>query len=398
MGYRYTAALLAGSQGSTASPARTKSKPRAGSRPTTAKQAPADNAQLSSETQAMSKPKRTRKRPESDNAAGTTDGKRKRVKAITTQSGTESSPAPVPEPEKKVEAALARSDEIQKTDAAATAIASKSKLLPKRRRTEGAATSTKKIPETTTLTPGTSKTPDASTTTATVRPTGQPNGGTNVKTDKAATQDAAKTKMFKKPRRPTKFHLLGMRPLIRCVTEYELISLSLYTVEESQYKLVYGLRGHADVDYAYHTQGYEKDESINIWACDFEPKRHSGDHASLTNDIAALCGGNSILFLDVQQGRYVKKYTHFEAKEEFLCLAWTLLCGPEDLLDDHVDDDASCNILAAAGKKDATTTTLKDTQICCKRPTRHHQAAKSSSKSMLPRAVRPRKADPKVRV
>ncbi|KAI8148280.1 WD40-repeat-containing domain protein [Fennellomyces sp. T-0311] len=104
----------------------------------------------------------------------------------------------------------------------------------------------------------------------------------------------------------------------------------MVSVDES-YQLTRILKGHAaDTDTS---------APSNLWACEFEPGKN----------LVALCGSNSILFLDVQLGRYVKKYTHIEPNEEFLCLAWTTLRGPLDLLDENATDDASCNILAAAG-------------------------------------------------
>ncbi|KAI7860536.1 WD40-repeat-containing domain protein [Circinella umbellata] len=99
------------------------------------------------------------------------------------------------------------------------------------------------------------------------------------------------------------------------------------------YKLSSILKGHA-------SDNSNNNNSSNLWACEFEP----------TTGLVALCGANNILFLNVQLGRYVKKYTHIEPKEEFLCLSWTQLIGPKDLLDENAVEDAQCNILAAAGQ------------------------------------------------
>ncbi|KAG2226260.1 hypothetical protein INT45_005932 [Circinella minor] len=98
------------------------------------------------------------------------------------------------------------------------------------------------------------------------------------------------------------------------------------------YKLSSILKGHASDN--------NEENDNNLWACEFEP----------TTGLVALCGANNILFLNVQLGRYVKKYTHIEPNEEFLCLSWTQLIGPKDLLDENAVEDAQCNILAAAGQ------------------------------------------------
>ncbi|KAI9490785.1 WD40-repeat-containing domain protein [Zychaea mexicana] len=100
------------------------------------------------------------------------------------------------------------------------------------------------------------------------------------------------------------------------------------------YKLDRILKGHAADD--------DDSTQMNLWACEFEPNTTTGT--------VALCGSNNILFLDTHLGRYTKKYTHIEPNEEFLCLAWTALVGPKDLLDEDAAEDAQCNILAAAGQ------------------------------------------------
>ncbi|KAI9310785.1 WD40-repeat-containing domain protein, partial [Dichotomocladium elegans] len=77
------------------------------------------------------------------------------------------------------------------------------------------------------------------------------------------------------------------------------------------------------------------------WACDFEPE---------SNELVAIAGSDMVLFLNVQQARYVKKYTHVEPREEFKCLAWTSLKGPQELLDVDASEDSTCTILAVAGR------------------------------------------------
>ncbi|KAG0194845.1 Leucine-rich repeats and WD repeat domain-containing protein 1 [Apophysomyces sp. BC1034] len=87
----------------------------------------------------------------------------------------------------------------------------------------------------------------------------------------------------------------------------------------------------------------EDREHLNIWACEFEPRREAA-----ASTVVALCTENLILFLDVVQGKYIKKYTHPEPLETFYALAWTTLDGPEDFLDSTIEN--SCSILAAAGR------------------------------------------------
>lgn len=125
----------------------------------------------------------------------------------------------------------------------------------------------------------------------------------------------------------------------------------------------------------------ESDNSLDIWACEFEP---STDIPSTT---VALCGGSNILFLDTQQGRYVKKYTHPEPLECFYTLAWTLLRGSQQLgrsatvtsnngedsnstSDD--DEETFAAILAAAGKF-GSIKLLEPTQTQCYRYLFGHQ-------------------------
>lgn len=89
-----------------------------------------------------------------------------------------------------------------------------------------------------------------------------------------------------------------------------------------------------------HVEEDARTERANLWGCEYEPG----------TNVVAVCGGDMILFLDVQQGRYVKKYSHVESNEEFKCLAWTLLKGSKDLRDDEADEDDKCTVLAAAGR------------------------------------------------
>lgn len=109
---------------------------------------------------------------------------------------------------------------------------------------------------------------------------------------------------------------------------------------DAQYELKFVIKGHAD-RISQQTRQLKDDEDVNLWACEFEPEQDS--------NVVAICGANNVLFLDAQKGSFIKKYTHPEAKEEFLCLAWTILRGPNDLLDDEAADDDTCTILAVAG-------------------------------------------------
>ncbi|KAI7870550.1 WD40-repeat-containing domain protein [Spinellus fusiger] len=63
-----------------------------------------------------------------------------------------------------------------------------------------------------------------------------------------------------------------------------------------------------------------------------------------------MCGASSVLFFDTDQQRYTKKYIHPEPTEEFYCLAWTVLKGPKDMLDERVPLDAYTTLLAVAGR------------------------------------------------
>lgn len=111
-----------------------------------------------------------------------------------------------------------------------------------------------------------------------------------------------------------------------------MLTLSSFYYSESSYRLQYIMQGHVEQD--------ARTERANLWGCEYEPG----------TNVVAICGGDMILFLDVQQGRYVKKYSHVESNEEFKCLAWTLLKGSRDLRDDEAEEDDKCTVLAAAGR------------------------------------------------
>ncbi|KAG1154638.1 hypothetical protein G6F37_009267 [Rhizopus arrhizus] len=82
------------------------------------------------------------------------------------------------------------------------------------------------------------------------------------------------------------------------------------------------------------------------WCCDFEPHRPG----QVQTDVAALAGSHTVLFLDVRQGRYTKKYIHSEKQEIFHCIAWTTLIVDEESDSSSDDDEETCNVLAVAGR------------------------------------------------
>lgn len=116
----------------------------------------------------------------------------------------------------------------------------------------------------------------------------------------------------------------------------------------------------------------DEDDQLDIWSCAFEPS----PTPDVSSTLVALCGGSSILFLDTQQGRYVKKYTHPEPSECFYTLAWTLLrlqhLGTSPDEPTHHDDDTFACILAAAGKF-GSIKLLEPTQTHCYRYLFGHQ-------------------------
>lgn len=64
------------------------------------------------------------------------------------------------------------------------------------------------------------------------------------------------------------------------------------------------------------------------------------------NPLVAIASSYTLLFLDTQQGRIVKKYTHTEVQEVFYALDWTVLKTGNNTLKGHED----CTLLAAAGR------------------------------------------------
>lgn len=117
-------------------------------------------------------------------------------------------------------------------------------------------------------------------------------------------------------------------------------------VLEGTYKLSMVFQGHTDVNIpAKSLDDDDLTDAKDIWCCEFEPPRKG----ELIHNVVAICGSYSVLLLDTQQGRYIKKFTHAEIQEIFYCMAWTTLTGP-DLLNRDVSQDKSCNILAVAGR------------------------------------------------
>jgi hypothetical protein len=109
--------------------------------------------------------------------------------------------------------------------------------------------------------------------------------------------------------------------------------------------LKYIIKGHTDINPPVRAHG-ETEDSKDLWCCEFEPSKHSEQKS----DVAAICGSYSVLLLDTQQGRYIKKYTHSETQEIFYCMAWTTLQGDQLLNTNVNEEDESCNILAVAGR------------------------------------------------
>ncbi|KAI8062353.1 WD40-repeat-containing domain protein [Gilbertella persicaria] len=103
------------------------------------------------------------------------------------------------------------------------------------------------------------------------------------------------------------------------------------------YELSAIIEGHTEINIPVRGKD-ELEDAKDIWCCEFEPK-----HVEGTSDIIALAGSYSVLFMDAQQGRYIKKYTHPEDQEIFYCMAWTTV-----QLEGEVD--ANCNVLAVAGR------------------------------------------------
>ncbi|KAG1150323.1 hypothetical protein G6F37_001942 [Rhizopus arrhizus] len=112
-----------------------------------------------------------------------------------------------------------------------------------------------------------------------------------------------------------------------------------------KYKLAFIIEGHTNINVPVQTSKEDENSpSKDIWCCEFEPKCPG----KVQTDVAALAGSYSVLFLDIQQGKYTKKYTHSEIQEIFYTMAWTTLPVAEDSKDD--EEVGICNILAVAGR------------------------------------------------
>ncbi|KAI8357868.1 WD40-repeat-containing domain protein [Choanephora cucurbitarum] len=98
------------------------------------------------------------------------------------------------------------------------------------------------------------------------------------------------------------------------------------------------IEGHTEINVPVRSKD-DLEDPKDIWCCEFEPKLTES-----TNDIVALAGSYSVLFMDVQQGRYIKKYTHTEDQEIFYTLAWSTLKLENE------SSDTNCNVLAVAGR------------------------------------------------
>ncbi|CAO3677911.1 unnamed protein product [Rhizopus stolonifer] len=124
-------------------------------------------------------------------------------------------------------------------------------------------------------------------------------------------------------------------------------SSSPLPIINEEYSLSFVIEGHTNINIPVRTsRNKESNQSKDIWCCDFEPHRPG----QVQTDVAALAGSYTVLFLDVQQGRYTKKYTHSETQEIFYSMAWTTV-NTDDLLDENgSDENKSCNVLAVAGR------------------------------------------------
>ncbi|CEG74547.1 hypothetical protein RMATCC62417_09742 [Rhizopus microsporus] len=113
------------------------------------------------------------------------------------------------------------------------------------------------------------------------------------------------------------------------------------------YSLSFVIEGHTNINVPVKvSKNGEENQSKDIWCCEFEPHRPG----QVQTDVVALAGSYSVLFLDVQQGRYTKKYTHSESQEIFYCMAWTTLNIDEDSDSSSDEDEETCNVLAVGGR------------------------------------------------
>ncbi|KAL1440755.1 hypothetical protein MTO96_009291 [Rhipicephalus appendiculatus] len=64
------------------------------------------------------------------------------------------------------------------------------------------------------------------------------------------------------------------------------------------------------------------DSVTQVWQAAFQPKCEEND---LSPNIVATCGGKIVNFIDASTGTVLKRYRSANLKEEFFCLAWTVL-------------------------------------------------------------------------
>lgn len=64
------------------------------------------------------------------------------------------------------------------------------------------------------------------------------------------------------------------------------------------------------------------DSVTQVWQAAFQPKCEEND---LSPNIFATCGGRIVNFIDASTGTVLKRYRSANLKEEFFCLAWTVL-------------------------------------------------------------------------
>ncbi|KAI7898927.1 WD40-repeat-containing domain protein [Cokeromyces recurvatus] len=132
----------------------------------------------------------------------------------------------------------------------------------------------------------------------------------------------------------------------RSETSKKIMKRQSLPILDAIYQLKLVIKGHTEINIPVREKG-DLEDSKDIWCCEFEPIRHSDDISTQT---VAIAGSYSVLFLDTEQGRYIKKYTHSEMQEVFYCMSWTTLQGKELLNEQATEDDPGCNILAVAGR------------------------------------------------
>ncbi|KAH6933792.1 hypothetical protein HPB50_018271 [Hyalomma asiaticum] len=95
------------------------------------------------------------------------------------------------------------------------------------------------------------------------------------------------------------------------------------------------------------------DSVTQVWQAAFQPKCEESD---LSASVVATCGGRIVNFIDTSTGTVVKRYKSANMKEEFFCLAWTVL---------PIGGHPSA-VLAAAGKAGEVSLIHPEQLVCYK--------------------------------